>query len=48
MIFHGKCCDSMTAALLSWWTVPRLNSHSNPYSTGESSAAKKKNLGLGL
>ena len=31
----------MTAALLRWWTVPRLNSHSNPSSTGESSTAKK-------
>ena len=35
-----KCWDSMTAALLSWWTVPRLNSHSNPSSTSESSAEK--------
>ena len=33
----------MTAALLrKRWTVPRLNSHSNPFSTGESSTAKKK------
>jgi len=32
----------MTATLLSWWAVPRLNSHSNPFSTGESSAAKKE------
>ena len=32
----------MTAALLRWWTVPRLNSHSNPSSTGESSTAKKQ------
>ena len=39
-----KCWDSMTAALLSWWTVPRLNSHSNPSSTGESSAAKKEDI----
>jgi len=41
--FSGKKIsrDSMTAALLSWWTVPRLNSHSNPSSTGESSTAKK-------
>jgi len=31
----------MTAALLRWWTVPRLNSPSNPSSTGESSTAKK-------
>ena len=31
----------MTAALLRRWTVPRLNSHSNPSSTGESSTAKK-------
>jgi len=31
----------MTAALLRWWTVPRLNCHSNPSSTGESSTAKK-------
>ena len=31
----------MTAALLRWWTVPRLNSHSKPSSTGESSTAKK-------
>jgi len=31
----------MTAALLRWWTVPRLKSHSNPSSTGESSTAKK-------
>ena len=31
----------MTAALLRWWTVPRLNSHWNPSSTGESSTAKK-------
>ena len=31
----------MTAALLSQWTVQRLNSHSNPSSTGESSTAKK-------
>ena len=32
----------MTAALLSWWTVLRLNSHWNPSSTGESSAAEKQ------
>ena len=32
----------MTAAQLRWWTVPRLNSHSNPSSTGESSTAKTK------
>ena len=31
----------MTAALFRWWTVQRLNSHSNPSSTGESKAAKK-------
>ena len=31
----------MTAALLRWWTVLRLNSHSNPSSTVESSTAKK-------
>jgi len=31
----------MTAALLRWWTVPRLNSHLNPSSTGESSTTKK-------
>ena len=31
----------MTAALLSQWTVQRLNSHSNPSSTGESTTAKK-------
>jgi len=31
----------MTAALLGWWTVPRLISHTNPSSTGESSAVKK-------
>ena len=31
----------MTAALLRWWTVPRLNTHLNPSSTGESSTAKK-------
>ena len=30
----------MTAALLRWWTVPRLNGHSNPSSTRESSTAK--------
>ena len=37
--------DSMTVALLNcWWTVLRLNSHSNPSSTGESSAAKKELL----
>ena len=30
----------MTAALLGWWTVPRLNSHLNPFSTGESSTAQ--------
>ena len=36
----------MTAALLSWWTVPMLNSHSNPSSTGESSTAKKTLLYL--
>ena len=41
-IFLGKISrDSMTAALLIWWTVPRFNSHSNPFSTGESSTAKK-------
>jgi len=34
----------MTAALLRWLTVPRLNSHSNPSSTGEISTAKKKIL----
>jgi len=34
--------DLMTAALLRWWTVPRLNSHSIPSRTGESSAAKMK------
>ena len=32
----------MTAALLRWWTVPRLKSHSNPSSTGKWSTAKNK------
>ena len=32
----------MTAALLRRWTVPRLNHHSNPSSTGECSTAKKE------
>ena len=31
----------MTTALLSWWTVLGLNSHSNPDSTVESSPVKK-------
>jgi len=40
---QGKCCwDKMTAAQLRWWTVPRLNNHLNPSSTGESRTAKKK------
>ena len=42
-----KCWDSMTTALLSWWTVPRLNSHSNPSSTSGSRAAKKWKKVLG-
>jgi len=29
----------MTAALLRWWTMLRLNSHSNPSSVGEGSTA---------
>ena len=32
----------MTVALLSWWTAPRLNSHSRTSSTGELEAKDKE------
>ena len=38
----------MTAALLSVWTVPRLNGHSNPSSTGVSCIAKKRPIEASL
>ena len=34
----------MTAALLSWWTVPRVKIYSNSSSTGGCSAAIKKDV----
>jgi len=40
--FLGKISwDLLTATLLRAWTVQRLNSRSNPFSTGESSTTKK-------
>jgi len=41
-LFFAEKWDSITATLLGWWTVSRLNSNSNPSSPGESSAAKKE------